>query len=190
MNKILLFVIVVCFVNVLLFFIISNSSAYMFNFKDFIKKPWTFFTFQFFHPETIDLIGNVVGLVFVGLIAIELGVNFKNFLVAYFLSIFLVVIPMLTAFPDVTVAGNSMGIYGVLALSLLTGRKLISERITMPLILFFIFSVTIANFIYSGIWYEKFFRTDFFHFFGFIFGGSIYILSSKTKHNLRSKELS
>jgi len=89
-------------------------------------------------------------------------------------------------FSDVTVAGNSTGIYGVLALSLLRGRKLISGKITIPLVFVSIFLLSIVSFISCGICYEKFFKSEFFHFFSFVYGTLTSYSLLEIKHILRS----
>jgi membrane associated rhomboid family serine protease len=186
MNSILLFTILISSINFLLFFLVPDPIAYTFNIKSFVKEPWRFITFQFFHVNITHLVENIIGLTFIALISMELEISFKNFIIVYFLTVFVVLIPILAFFPSTSVAGNSMGIYGVLALSLIKARKLISQKITIPLTMIFIFFLSISNFISCGVCYEKFFKSELFHFFGFISGLSLnFIPTPKVKYILR-----
>ena len=178
-NKIILFILIISFINIFLFFVVPDSSIFTLNIKNLLAEPWRIFTFQFFHVSLIHLIENVIGFVFVAFFAMEFYIDFKDFLIVYFLSVFIVITPMIFLFPDISVAGNSTGIYGILALSLIKGRKLISEKITIPLTLVFIFSLSAINFISCGICYEKFFKSEFLHFVGFISGMIISFMPPK-----------
>lgn len=185
LNKILLFALLICAVNILVFFFIPDSS-FTFNLDLFLKEPWRILTFQFFHVDALHLIENVVGLAFIAFIALELNIDFKGFLLTYVLAVFAVVLPISLVFPLATVAGNSTGIYGVLALCLLKSRKLISTKITMPLIVAFMFSLSIVNFILCGLCFIDFFKGEFFHFSGFLSGiGLSFMPKAKPKHILR-----
>jgi membrane associated rhomboid family serine protease len=184
MNKILLFALVICLVNVLVFLLIPSSS-FTFNLNLFLREPWRLFTFQFFHVDILHLLENVVGFIFIVFIATELEIDFKNFLLTYFLAVFVVFLPIMLVFPLATVAGNSTGIYGILALCLIKARKLISAKITMPLIAAFIFSLSIINFILCGMCFVTFFKGEFFHFSGFLIGMTLsFMPKAKPKHVL------
>jgi len=184
MNKILLFVLVICLVNVLIFFFVPSSS-FTFNIELFLSEPWRILTFQFFHVDVFHLLENVIGFIFIALIARELEIDFKNFLLVYYLAVFIVVLPIAVAFPLATVAGNSTGIYGILALCLIKSRKLVSAKITIPLIAAFIFSFSIVNFILCGMCFLTFFKCEFFHFSGFVTGITLsFMPKAKPKHIL------
>ncbi len=185
MSKILLFVVLICLVNLFAFLLVPSFS-YTFNLESFSKEPWRFLTFQFFHVDIFHLIENIIGFIFISLIAIELSIDFKSFFLTYILSVFIVVLPIAVFFPLATVAGNSTGIYGILALSLIKSRKLVSTKITLPLILAFMFSLSITNFIQCGMCFIDFFKGEFFHFSGFLLGIFItFMPKAKPKHVLR-----
>ena len=185
MNKILLFVLVICLVNVLVFLLIPSSS-FTFNLNLFLREPWRILTFQFFHVDIFHLLENVVGLMFIAFIAIELDVDFKSFLSVYLLSVFVVFLPIILVFPLATVAGNSTGIYGVLAFCIIKARKLISAKITIPLLTALIFSFSILNFILCGMCFLTYFKGEFFHFYGFLTGIALsFMPAPKPKHILR-----
>jgi len=185
MNKILLFVLIICLVNVLVFLLIPSSS-FTFNLNLFLREPWRILTFQFFHVDIFHLLENVVGLMFIAFIAIELDVDFKSFLSVYLLSVFVVFLPIILVFPLSTVAGNSTGIYGVLALCLIKSRKLISSKITVPLLTALIFSFSILNFILCGMCFLTYFKGELFHFVGFTVGIlANFLPTPKPKHILR-----
>jgi len=184
-NKILLFAALICLVNVIVFFFVP-SSYYTFNLSLSLTEPWRFFTFQFFHVDVFHLLENMAGLIFVAFIAIELDVDFKSFLSVYLLSVFVVFLPVILVFPLATVAGNSTGIYGILALCLIKSRKLISSKITMPLLTALIFSFSILNFILCGMCFLTYFKGEFFHFAGFTVGIlANFLPTPKPKHILR-----
>lgn len=185
MNKILLFAALICLVNFIVFLLVPSSS-YTFNLDLFSEEPWRFLTFQFFHVDNFHLIENIIGFIFISLIAMELDIDFKSFFLAYLLSVFIVVLPIAFFFPLATVAGNSTGIYGILALCLIKSRKLVSTKITLPLIIVFMFSLSIANFIRCGMCFVDFFKGEFFHFSGFLLGIFIsFMPKAKPKHILR-----
>lgn len=186
MNKIFLFVTVVISVNTLLFILVPDSSIFMFNLNNFVKEPWRYLTFQFFHVNVMHLVENIIGLLFLGFLARELDINFKTFLIVYFVSLFMIPIPLSILFPQSTVTGNSTAIFGVLGLTLIKGRKLIPHKISIPLFLFIIFSFSILKFVSCGPCYEEFFKSDVFHFFGFTCGTIMSFVSApKRKYILR-----
>jgi membrane associated rhomboid family serine protease len=168
-SRILLFVALVCTVNAFVFFYIP-SSDYTFNLNLALSEPWRFFTFQFVHVDMYHLLENVIGLAFIALVAIELDINFKEFFPVYILSIFIVILPITVAFPLATVAGNSTGIYGLLALCLIKARRLVSSKITLPVILVFMFSTSISNLVQCGSCFLQFFEGEVFHLSGFLAG--------------------
>jgi membrane associated rhomboid family serine protease len=185
MEKILMFVFAIVAINILVFFAIPNSKVFMFDLDDAIKEPWIFITFQFFHANLTHLVENIIGLVFVGFLSRELSVSFKSFVLVYFVSIFVVPLPLALLFPEATVTGNSMGIFGVLGLALVKGRKLIPQYVSIPMFLFMIFSLTILNFISCGQCYQSFLESDVFHFFGFVVGIIFSMLpAARNKHIL------
>lgn len=185
-NRILLFAVLICIVNVFVFFFVSSSS-YTLNLPLSLNEPWRFFTFQFFHVDIFHLLENLMGLIFVAFVAIELNIDLKSFLFVYLLSVFVVLLPIALVFPLATVAGNSTGIYGILALCLIKARKLVPSKITLPLIIVFMFSFCILNFILCGMCFLPFFKGEFFHFSGFLAGMTLsFMPPPKPKHILRT----
>lgn len=176
MDRILLFVLVICLVNIFIFLFMPNSSHYTFNLDSSLREPWRLFTFQLFHINIFHLLENVIGFIFIALIAIELEIDFKEFLFIYSLVTFIVILPILFVFPFDIVAGNSTGIYGVLALCLIKARKIVSLKITLPLVVISIFSLSILNFILYST-FMSFFKVDFFHFIGFLSGISLSLIT-------------
>jgi membrane associated rhomboid family serine protease len=168
-NRILLFALLICIVNIMVFTFVP-SSEYTFNLYLASSQPWRFLTFQFFHVDIYHLLENVIGLLFIAMVAIELSIDFKLFLPVYALSVFAVFLPMAIAFPLATVAGNSTGVYGVLALCLIKARKLVSSKITIPIIFAFMFSASITNFALCGMCFLNFISGEIFHMAGFVAG--------------------
>ncbi len=188
-NKIILFVFAIIAINSLLFLLVPDRSIFMFNMDKFMTEPWRFLTFQFFHVSSMHLIENIAALIFVGFIAIELGLSFRKFLLVYFVSIFIVIFPLAILFSQNTIAGNSMGIFGVMGLLLIKGRRLIPQKLSFPIFLFIIFSLTLFSFVSCGPCYEDVFKSDVFHFFGFACGVLMTRMPApKIKHTLSFAE--
>lgn len=180
-NRILLFVLVICLINVVIFLFVPISS-YTLSFPLSLEEPWRIFTFQFFHIDILHLLENVVGFIFVALIATELEISFKEFSFTYLLATFAVILPLMFFYPNATVAGNSTGIYGLLALCLIKSRKLVSIKITIPIIIALIFSLSILNFILCDMCFLYFFKGEFLHFSGFLVGITLsFMLKEKPK---------
>ncbi|MFH1228838.1 MAG: rhomboid family intramembrane serine protease [Candidatus Aenigmatarchaeota archaeon] len=178
-NKILLFALLICIANIMIFTFVP-SSDYNFNLSLAASQPWRFFTFQFFHVDVYHLLENVIGLLFIAMVAIELNINFKLFLPVYILSVFAVFLPMTIAFPLSIVAGNSTGVYGVLALCLIKARKLVSSKITIPIIFAFMFSTSITNFALCGMCFLNFISGEIFHMTGFLAGAFTSFMPTST----------
>jgi membrane associated rhomboid family serine protease len=184
-NRILLFSILICIINVIAFFFVP-SIGYTLNLSISFSEPWRFFTFQFFHVDMLHLMENLIGMMFMALIAIELGIDFRSFSSVYFLSVFVVILPIIALFPLATVAGNSTGIYGLLALCLIKARKLLSAKITVPVLFFFIFASSIVNFFQCGLCFVQFFNGEVFHFTGFLTGIALSLAKvAKSKNILK-----
>jgi membrane associated rhomboid family serine protease len=184
-NKILLFSVAVCIINALMFLYIDKSD-YTFNLSLAASQPWRFITFQFFHVDIVHLMENVIGLLFVALIATELDIKFGSFLKVYLLSIFAVFLPISIVFPMAIVAGNSTGLYGLLALCLIKARKFVSSKVTLPIIVVLIFSMSALNLFLCGMCFLDFFQGEFFHFSGFLAGiGMSFMPAAKPRRMLR-----
>ena len=173
MNKIFLFVLVIALINILVFF---TTSEAVFALSAPSLNPINLLAFQFSHFDLLHLLENLLGFVFTAALAIELEMKTKDFLLAYFVGIFIAV-PLLFLFPGGSIAGNSTGIFGALAATLFKARRFIPMYISYPLATLFIFSVTLSSY-FSGAFHSTFFKTDIFHFFGFVSGA----LSLKWKH--------
>ena len=165
-NKILEFVLLITIINIFVFYTISTESPSL-SLNN--PNPWGFVTFQFTHFNLTHLLQNIIGLIITAVVAIELKLGFKDFLLAYFLSIFLI-LPLLMLFPNSVIAGNSTGIYGVIALSLMKANKFFSDKITIPIFIALIFSFSMSGFITCGSCALNFFKADIFHFVGFLGG--------------------
>jgi membrane associated rhomboid family serine protease len=183
-NKILLFALLICSINIMLFFLVP-SFGYTLNLSQSLSEPWRFLTFQFFHVDIIHLLENVIGMLFIALIAIELNIDFKSFFMVYFISVFIVILPITVFFPMSTVAGNSTGVYGLFALCLVKARKLIPSKITVPIMFLFIFSNSIFNYTQCGYCFLQFFSGEMFHLTGFLAGMTLTLANSKPKSLLK-----
>jgi membrane associated rhomboid family serine protease len=186
MYKILAFVVIVCIINVSAFFLLP-SAQFMLT-KDFVSQPERILTFQFFHVNQMHLIENIVGLLIVGFIATEINLSMRDFLFAYYLSIFIVVPLALLIASDYPLGGNSTGIYGVLALSLFRSRKLIPLKVSMPVFTLMIFPSTLANLTKYDFYSNKILQSEFYHFAGFLAGLAVSSFSIK-KRNYILREL-
>jgi membrane associated rhomboid family serine protease len=147
-----------------------SLESYDFSLGLLRNEPWRFVTFQFVHLNSLHLIENVVGLLVVGILAAELDVDFRKFLMVYVLSVFIVVAAMALFYPSAVVAGNSTGIYGLLALCAIRSRKLVPLKLSLPLFLFFIFSMSIMSMFSCGMCIPSFLKGEVFHFSGFTAG--------------------
>ena len=142
-------------------------------------NPFNIFFFQFSHFDVLHLIENLLGLVFTAALAIELDMKHDDFILAYFAGVF-IALPLLFVFPGAAVAGNSTGIFGALAVSLLKARKMVSVYLTFPLAALFIFSLTITS-VMSGNFALSVLKADIFHFAGFLAGAAISISTRKNR---------
>ncbi len=68
-DNIVLFAVAIIILNTALFFLVPDSDAFMFNLDSALKEPWRFFTFQFFHVNTLHLVENIIGLLFVAFLS-------------------------------------------------------------------------------------------------------------------------
>ncbi|MEM5804729.1 MAG: rhomboid family intramembrane serine protease [Candidatus Aenigmatarchaeota archaeon] len=166
MDRIIVFSLAVIAINIAVFLLVPAGDISL-SFADF--RPQALFLFQFMHFNATHLIENVAGLLLVALIAAELEMKFESFLVSYFVGVFIAV-PMLAFFPDAIIAGNSTGIYSVLAAALVKARNFVPQKISLPLFAMFIFSLSIANFFMCGPCVNRLLKTDMFHFSGFASG--------------------
>jgi membrane associated rhomboid family serine protease len=186
MYKILAFVVVVCFINASAFFLLP-SEGFMLT-KDLLAQPERVLTFQFFHVNQMHLIENIVGLLIVGFIATEISVSMRDFLLAYYSSIFIVVPLAFIIASDYPLGGNSTGIYGVLALALLRSRKLIPLKVSIPVFGLMIFPSTLANLAKYDFYSNRVLQSEFYHFAGFLAGIAASSFSIK-KRNYILREL-
>ncbi|MFQ6009752.1 MAG: rhomboid family intramembrane serine protease [Candidatus Aenigmatarchaeota archaeon] len=181
MNKIVIFTLAVVLINIACFFTLS-ADVFALSFTDF--QVYQLLSFQFMHFSLLHLVENIIGLAFVAGIAVELDMKFESFLMVYLLAVFIAV-PVLSFFPGAVIAGNSTGIYGVLAATLSKARNFISQKITLPLFTVFIFSLSIANFFMGGVALNNVLKTDIFHFSGFASGTVARLQRRRVKRILR-----
>jgi hypothetical protein len=175
LNNILLFVTAIALINVLFFF--GSSEDYSLSLAQ-LHTP-DILLFPVYHFDVLHLIENLMGLMFTAALAIELGMKLEDFALAYFAGIFIAV-PLLFIFPGVTIAGNSTGIFGALAASLLKARKLVPINVTYPLATLFIFSISLSS-MASGNFALSVLKTDIFHFAGFLAGSAIGISTRRNR---------
>ncbi|HDH41068.1 MAG TPA: rhomboid family intramembrane serine protease [Candidatus Altiarchaeales archaeon] len=187
MYKILLFVVLICIINALVF-VFLDSDLFMLTKKAF-NQPWRFLTFQFCHLNQMHLMENIIGFLLVGFIAAEINADLWKFSLAYFASVFVVIPFVFLLSSEGPVAGNSTGIYGALSMTLIESRKLVPIRITVPLFMLLIFSMSIVNFLRCGMCFERYFESEFYHFIGFVSGAVVSSVSiKKRKYILRVKK--
>lgn len=182
MNRIIPFTFAVILINIVAFFTLS-SDLFALSFDNF--QLYQILTYQFMHFSLMHLVENIIGLVLVAGIAVELDMKFENFLLVYLLAVF-VAVPVLMFFPGAAIAGNSTGIYGVLAATLAKAKNFVPQKITLPLFTAFIFSMSILNFFMCGpLCVSKVVKTDIFHFSGFTSGVMARLRGKKSKRILR-----
>lgn len=165
-SRILEFALLISLINIIIFYTVPSDLLSL-NLNNF--QIWQLITFHFAHFSSVHLLQNIIGLAIASAVAVELKLDFRKFLLAYFFSIF-IILPVLLFFPDSAIAGNSTGIYGVISVCLLKAGKFLQERITIPIFIVFIFFLSISSFITCGNCALKFFKTDIFHFAGFLGG--------------------
>ncbi len=185
MYKILLFVVLICVINVLVFVLLSDLGLFMLT-REAFDQPWRFLTFHFCHLSQTHLVENVIGFLLVGFIATEINADIGRFVVAYFAAVFIVIPFVFLLSSEGPVAGNSTGIYGVLSMALVKSKKLVPLKITLPLFILLIFSMSTVNFLRCGMCFEKYFESEFYHFIGFVSGAIVSFVSiRRPKYILR-----
>ena len=185
MYKVLGFVVLVCALNILAFVLIPEPLDFMFT-SDAWAQPYRFISFQFIHMDMNHLIENVIGFIVIGLIATELDLGLKEFALAYFFAIFLIIPLALLISVNQPLAGNSTGIYGALAFSLVKCKRLIPLKFSIPAFIFFIFPASLLNISHYEFFSMDAFQSEFYHFIGFLGGiTSSFTLRNKTKNILR-----
>ncbi|MCK4492297.1 MAG: rhomboid family intramembrane serine protease [Candidatus Altiarchaeales archaeon] len=185
MYKILGFVIITCAINASVFTLLSSPESLMLT-KDAINQPWRLLTFQFCHISQMHLTENIIGFILIGLIATEIDMNIKDFLLAYYASVFIVIPFILLLAAEYAMAGNSTGIYGALSMTFIKIRKLIPLKVTIPLSALFIFPTTITDLIGEYPHAENYLQSEFYHLIGFVSGAITPLVSiKKPKHILR-----
>jgi len=181
MNRILIFAFAIIAINMAAFAFFDSGQLSLSYSSLQIQN---LFLFQFMHFSLTHLMENVVGLALVAAIAMELDMKFENFLKAYFVGVFIAV-PVLLFFPGAIIAGNSTGIYSVLAATLVKAKNFVPQKITLPLFSVFIFSLSIANFFMCGSCISNLLKTDIMHFSGFASGVASRFRKSGSKRLLR-----
>ncbi|MEM5814694.1 MAG: rhomboid family intramembrane serine protease [Candidatus Aenigmatarchaeota archaeon] len=175
MDKILLFVAAISVINVLFFFGSPGPTSCSVA----AITPVNLLFFQFSHFDVLHLLENLLGLIFTAALAIELGMRADDFIFAYFTGIF-IALPLLFAFPGTAIAGNSTGIFGALAATLLKAKRMIPVYVTYPLAVLFIFSISLTSVVADNFALSVL-KTDVFHFAGFLAGAAISISTRRTK---------
>jgi len=176
-NQIALFAAVIAAINIAVFFALPGDSLAL---QSVGYEPLTLLTFQFVHFGMSHLLENLLGLLFTAALAIELDMDPRTFILAYFVGVFIAV-PLLISFPAATIAGNSTGIFGALAATLARAKPMLPTRITYPVAILFIFSLTSYSLLTCGNCALSTFRADIFHFAGFVTGAAVSFTSVR-KH--------
>lgn len=184
MSKVILFVVIILMLNVFIFFTLPFRDLFILDQHLVMEQPWRLITFSFYHFNEIHLIENIIGFLLVGFIAMELNIGLKSFVIIYLASIILIIPLAFIVFPNDPVAGNSTGIYGLLSLCLIQGRKLIPLKISIPLFVPSIFIGTITNFYVCNSCIAKYSMSEFYHFAGFLTGVGLSFWPVKQKKYL------
>ena len=129
LNKIFLFVTAVALINAIMF-TADPGASFALSLADF--NAIDLLMYQFNHFDSLHLIENLLGLVFTAALAIELEMKPEDFIFAYFVGVFIAV-PLLFGFASGSIAGNSTGIFGALAATLLRARKFVPLYLSYPL---------------------------------------------------------
>ena len=165
-NLIALFAAAMAVMNVFAFLTIPIDDISL-SFTNF--HPQALLLFPFAHFNIYHLIENLLGLLLTAALAIELDINPTRFMTAYALGAFIAV-PLLFFFPGAVIAGNSTAIFGALAVSLDRARGMIPVKFSYPMVVMFIFGVSVVNSFEAGRMIAV--RSDVFHLAGFIAGAS------------------
>lgn len=183
MYRILIMVAAICVINASAFMFLPDLNLFMLTLNA-SNEPWRFLTFQFCHLSQMHLIENIIGFLLVGFIATEINADLGRFSAAYFASVFVVIPFIFLLSSEGPVAGNSSGIYGALSMVLVKSRKLISLKITLPLFILLMFSMSIMNFLRCDMCFEKYFESEFYHFIGFVSGAIVSSVSIKKQKRI------
>jgi uncharacterized protein len=112
----------------------SNSEYFILEADKLSQRPWTIFTYMFFHSNLSHLFSNIIALALFGSV-LESIIGYKNFLLIFFLSgIFS---GLVSVFFYSGVLGASGSIFGIMgALAVIRPKMLVwAINVPMPIIL-------------------------------------------------------
>ncbi|OYT27573.1 MAG: hypothetical protein B6U97_01125 [Candidatus Altiarchaeales archaeon ex4484_96] len=179
MNKIIASILIICTVNVLVYYIHPQPETLILTRDKGLKEPWRLLTYQFEHISQTHLLENIIGLMLVGFIAREANIKFKDFIFVYIASVFIVIPFVYLVYPTDTVAGNSTGIYGLLSYTLLKERKIIPPYLSLPLFTLVMFTAPIINLYQAGALIMKNLQSSIYHFIGYLSGIGVFHLNQR-----------
>jgi len=175
MNTIYKFTISIFILLTVIFIIPSSLDLFSLNKEKILNKEyWRLLTYSFVHFNQMHLIGNLLGLVLIGLIALELNVNARNYIAIYLSSAVFAVLPLWIIVTFIA-AGASSAVYGLFGFVSLHLKKFkLKTEYILLILVGLIFSNTIyysvRNINETGITLLQ----NLAHFSGLIFGTALY----------------
>jgi len=174
MKKVLIPSFIIGVLSFIIFFLLPNYILlFVFSGKQFYAgEVWRLLTFSFTHINIIHLLQNLMALVVLAILAYEFELEFNMFNALFLLSSFGIALTAGILFPEIYIAGASLGLYAVLGYLALKGANFISKYITIPVFLLSIFIDKIPGgliALYSDL-------SLVFHILGFISGILIFII--------------
>lgn len=141
MNKPLVLLVVgttaIIILSLVVFFIIPQSQerfSYS-NEKMMNLEVYRIFTFHFTHVTLNHLVENIFALTLATILALELGVTGKQFLITFFGTSVLIALTESPIFPGILMTGASAGIAALLGYLSIKGKNFISSAILIPVFL-------------------------------------------------------
>jgi len=181
MNKITVFVLAVCVLNILVYYLNPQPGSLTLDSESGLREPWRLLSYQFQHVSLNHLVENIMGLCLVGFIAREADIAYTEFLQVYLMSVFVVLPFVFFVFPGDVVAGNSSGIYGLLSFSLVRERRIIPLYFSLPVFAVVMFISPLLSVFSAGVLVMRQLQSSIYHFIGFLSGvGSCYIFGRRS----------
>lgn len=135
-------------------------------------EPWRFITFMFTHGGIEHLLTNLIGLILVGILALEIGIRSSAFLVVFVGVGILTVAPAVFLSSPYTFAGASAGVAGLFG-----ATSVEFKRYGLPVMpIFVIFALAFTAPLMAEIWYTGSAiaaMTAFMHLFALTLGASL-----------------
>lgn len=163
------------------FFITSSLVIFSFSGETFFKgQVWRLITYPFAHVNLMHLIENIIALSITALLAYELELKGKQFIIVFSLSGIIIALAEAFLFPTLLIAGLSVGIYALLGSLSIKRSNFISRSVLMPLVGLSVF----LKYLFS-MFDKELLSSSLFHFSGFITGMGIFYLLIKLKKKKR-----